>query len=164
LGIDSDDDIVVVSVQQNIQLDTISHQFDAVSPEGLLLRGGCLLVHEPQAPRIPAPMQAYGGARFSAAGTEDVLASLTEYLEKTGSDMEAATAIPESDGLRELVFLLRKDAPGLGRILKAVGVRDRIGITRRAMLSGDGPADSASGESLFDFYRNLDSCLASFQS
>jgi radical SAM superfamily enzyme YgiQ (UPF0313 family) len=159
LGIDSDDDIVVVSVQQNIQLDTISHQFDAVSPEGLLLRGGCLLAHDPQAPRIPAPMQAYGGAQFSAAGPEDVLASLGEHLAGVGADI-GAVAVPESGGPGQFVFSLRKDAPGLGRILKGVGDRDRIGFARIAMLSGDG----ASGESLFDFYRGLDSCLASFQS
>jgi hypothetical protein len=164
LGIDSDDDLVVVSVHKNIQLEAVSQQFDAVSPDGIALTGASLLVHEPQAPRIPAPMQAYGGARFSAVGPPDTVAALEELLRRTVS-VSIESLIPavgggDDDASSSIVFSMNADAPGLGRILKEMGLRDRISITRTAMMSGQGPA----GQTLFDFYCSLDACLASSHS
>jgi radical SAM superfamily enzyme YgiQ (UPF0313 family) len=159
LGIDSDDEIAVVAVQESIPIENVSRLFDAASPEGFALRGGCLLMHEPQSPRIPAPMQAYGGAQFVATGPGDAVAALEAHLERTdGVTVEFSVA--DDGNVERIQFLLAEGAPGLGRILKVVAVRDRIVITRTAMRSVNGPA----GESLFDFYRSLDSCLASFQS
>ncbi len=156
LGADSDDEIVVVSVQKPIHLDTTSLKRRAVEPEGIEIQDAVMLRHVMQSPKIPAPMQRYGGSIFiahgmaaaqgGAAGGHDV-AGFTEVLAST----PGARVIDVSGGAVQ--FYLDAEAPGLGRIIKDNDLRGCLRFRRNRLLGQD-------GESLFEYYSSHDSRIA----
>lgn len=160
LGVESEDEIVVVAVQKNIQLETDYPHFSQVMPHGLEIISSVSVCHVPQTPRVPAPMQRYGGSIFRAEmvvgsgerdwavpGTVNTAHHLARIIEETnGATLERSS----SDTLE---FSLAPDAPGLGRIIKQHGLRGVVRFRRTRML------DQTKG-SLFTYYEGLTDAVA----
>lgn len=64
--IESEDEIMVVAVQNFIRLESASQLIPAVLPSGLEIVSSTSICHAPQTPKIPAPMQRYGGSTYVA--------------------------------------------------------------------------------------------------
>ena len=152
LGVDSDDEIVVLAVQKNVQFDTFSQHALAVLPKGIEFCNAVTMCHVPQSPKIPAPMQRYGGSIYTAqeiaqepgqaARGGDVArghACVSDVLRAT----PGARVIESSEGV--VRFHLDSGAPGLGRIIKDNALRGRTRFRRTHLLGQD-------GESLFGYY------------
>lgn len=184
LGVESDAELIIVNVQKSIQIENVYHNFLSVVPAGIGIVGAGLLYHEPGAPRIPTPMQAYGGSEY-------VIRPITPGWDETAREFAAAALTPhgialdcgdrdaryagDAEGGRVTEdqvarFVLTKDQPGLGRLLKNGNVRDVVRIRRtRQFVSesiGESMMDSvnekarASVVSIGDFYRMRDECTA----
>ncbi len=157
LGVESDDEIVVVAVQKNIHCDTTSQKVSAVLPAGIEVYGAVTLRHVMQSPKIPAPMQRYGGSVFCARGMAE-----TDESGAGNSDVgRVADVVESTPGARVLdlsgtavTFLLDAEAPGLGRIIKDNGLRGCVRFRRTQLLGQD-------GESLFEYYASHDARIAS---
>ncbi|MFO8044006.1 MAG: TIGR03936 family radical SAM-associated protein [Alkalispirochaeta sp.] len=153
LGVESDDEIVVVSVQKSVHLETDYPHFTQVVPCGLEIISSVSVCHVPQTPRVPAPMQRYGGSVFRAevvvgrserdlpgagvaVGSADRLAAIIEQT--SGATLERSSG-------EALEFSLAPDAPGLGRIIKEHGLRGAVRFRRIRMLD-------QTNTSLFGYY------------
>jgi len=162
LGASSDDELVIVNVQNIIHLDNYSTIIDAALPDGFEVCGMVLLHHEKGSPRIPSPMQRYGGSvyRIRRGVPRDRHQSFTEseippwsvivdVLEQYGVSGEGGDEQEE-----EITFFLSDDAPGIGRIKKEIPRSDLLTIERLGMY-----ADRDAKVRLYDFYRGLENCV-----
>ena len=156
LGVASDDEILVVAVQKNIQAENIWQGFSSAVPAGFSIRGIAVLVHEPQAPRIPAPMQVYGSSEFEARGASAQIDRLEAVLGGHGVPVRGVNEVPDEvqDRARIVRFDLPTEAPGLGRIVKEGDLRGAVTLRRCDMRTAD-------GMSVFAFFRGLPNCIAS---
>lgn len=182
LGAESDDEIVVVEVQNTIQLDTIYQRLQGALPEGFGVARILLLHHEKGSPRIPSPMQAYSGSIYDIE-RDDGVGEIVGFFRAYGASIEETPGNPQSAEAGTFRCLLTAEKPGLGRILKELPRRDlvRVRLVRTLGLlesgddddrmsitrgNGDRGADKGApgyGASLWDYYRSHSSCLASFQ-
>lgn len=139
LSVDSKYEIMTVYLQNSIQLEGISDRFINAAPHGIELRGLQILHHENNSPKIPAPMQRYGGSRYllNRIGSAGFLMRCEET---------AGVTILDGNGKDETVNVeLTRAAPGLGRLLdREAG--DASGIMRTVMWDGE------TGIPLFEWY------------
>ncbi len=153
LGVGSDDEILIVNVQNNIQLDSISSTINGILPDGFYVRGIVLLHHENGSARIPTPMQRYSGSLYRI-----------DAIEGVGSDVfsEVEGALEGYGFFIGKPVVLTADAPGLGRILKEVPGREILKSRRLCMYSRN-PVNGSGfegGERLFDFYAGLSNVIS----
>lgn len=151
LGVAGDDEIVVVSVQKNIRVESDYHVWANALPAGIQVLSAVLVRHIPQTPKIAAPMQRYGGSVYRA----ELVSSAATGEESVGGRGEipriaaligavpGVTILSVSDTLME--FSLGPTAPGLGRIIKNHGLRGSVRFSRIRMLDMEGGA-------LFSYY------------
>lgn len=153
LGSESEDEIVVVEVQNIIQLDNVYQRLQTALPEGFSVKRILLLHHEKGSPRIPSPMQAYTGSVYDIEIEPEESGGVSEIVEGFRGKGAEIVGGENEHGFR---CLLSADKPGLGRVLKEIPRRDTIRVRRVATLGGN--------SSLWEYYLSLSSCLASFQS
>lgn len=128
LGVESDDELVVLSVQKSVHIETIYQAFDAETPSGFAIRELALLGHDPQAPRIPAPMQQFHSSMFRANPADAAAeARLRDALRDLGVSLD--------EGLE---FRLSHEHPGLGRIIKAADLRSTVRFLRLETCAPEG--------------------------
>lgn len=142
LGIESEYEICTVYVHEDIHLEYVSTEFDRAAPVGLRLRAAQIIRHENNSPKIPAPMQRYGGSRYRIR--EDNALVLRERL----GGMAGPVLRPDPEGSGGTILELPRAAPGLGRLLERE-TGDSVGITRVEMW------DDETGEAMFDWYARL---------
>lgn len=111
LGIESNYEIMTVYLQESIRLETISKNFSASAPPGIRLLGLEIIQHDGNSPKIPAPMQRYGGSRYRM-NTESAATFQTRHATVTGLVIRDDEDNP---GFR--ILDLSRDAPGLGRLI-----------------------------------------------
>jgi radical SAM superfamily enzyme YgiQ (UPF0313 family) len=150
LGCSSNDEIIIVNVQNTIQLDTIYQQIGDVLPEGFSVKGMVLLHHEKGSPRIPSPMQKYAGSlyRLNPVDGHECTVETVEALSRYGITPGTPLVLPAT-------------APGLGRILKDIPEREALKPYRLAMYSSVPEPALPEGESLFAFYSGLSNVVDS---
>jgi radical SAM-linked protein len=155
LGAASEDEIVIVNVQNIIQLDNYYRTIDSALPDGFGVTGMLLLHHEKGSPRIPSPMQRYTGSRYrlrrkletNRPGDAPVWNVIVEALAAFGVAGEVQD--------EEITFFLPDDAPGIGRIKKEIPRSDLLTIERLGMY-----ADREGDLRLYEYYRNLPNRIA----
>ncbi len=156
IGVASDDELVCVGVQKNVQLETFCHTASVLLPAGMNVLGVAMLHHEDQTPRIPAPMQRYEGSEFSIRAAdgygEDGGAAIVERF-IAGAVERGAEILPCADTVSRSLYLPHS-APGLGRLFKEAEARGMVRARRTRMI------DRAGGD-LFDFYASLENCVDS---
>ncbi|MFW5796252.1 MAG: TIGR03936 family radical SAM-associated protein [Alkalispirochaeta sp.] len=164
LGAASEDELVIVNVQNIIQLETYYHMLDAALPAGFSVFGMLLLHHEKGSSRIPSPMQQYAGSRYRihrstnwvsvdagvSSGEMPPWSTVIDTLTRHGA---AGTAGRNGD--EEYTFFLSGDASGIGKIKKELPGADRLVIERLGMY-----ADRAGEVRLYDYYRRHPGCVA----
>jgi radical SAM-linked protein len=174
LGSESDDEIVIVEVRNNIQLDTIYHRLESAFPDGFTIKRILLLHHEKGSPRIQSPMQAYYGSEYEIEHEVGSIETI-ETFRTRGAIIVGDNGNQTSGDQSKFRCLLTAEKPGLGRILKEVPRRDLVRVRRVRTLGrqaneqkeggGHSVASSdPSNNSLWDYYLSLSNCLASFQS
>lgn len=156
LGCSSEDEVIIVNVQNNIQFDNVWKTIPSVLPDGFSITGMILLHHEKGSQRIPSPMQQYAGSlyRIRIDQTASQTDNGTNQLDKQ-ADIETLKVLKEHGIVPDEPVLLDSNAPGLGRILKAAPDRKFLIAERLAMY-----ARVDNGLRLFDFYRDLPNAIA----
>lgn len=137
-GVESEYDLVTVVLQKNIPLEMISERFPQVAPVGIGLNGLLFIHHENNSPRIPSPMQRYGGSVYRVRGGGG-----TERLLATSVSTDGISVDRADDGVSFLRF--SSVAPGLGRLINRES-GEASQITRTLMW------DVESEQPLFDWY------------
>jgi len=139
LGIESRYELMTVFVQKDIPLENVFDRFSAVAPDGFSVTALILIHHEGNSPKIPAPMQRYGGSRYKMDARDGLV-----FNERHGS-LEGMTIRFDDDTPDQAVLELSRRAPGLGRLIdRNSGYAPRI--TRIDMW------DDETGLSMFDWY------------
>ncbi|MCG8477825.1 MAG: TIGR03936 family radical SAM-associated protein [Spirochaetales bacterium] len=156
IGVASDDELVCVNVQKNIQIDTFCRDASELLPTGMKVLSAAILRHEDQTPRIPAPMQRYEGSEFDVCAVESRDADSGDAAVErfiAGAVERGAEMQSSPDPVTRSLYLPRS-APGLGRLFKEAGGRGVVCARRTRMV------DHGGGD-LFDFYASLDNCVDS---
>jgi radical SAM superfamily enzyme YgiQ (UPF0313 family) len=140
LGVESDDELMVVSVQKMIHLENDYLTYSAVMPAGLEIISAVSVCHVPQTPKLAAPMQRYGGSIYSAetVAGQDAGDKSAEILSGVITGTPGATLDHACENSAR--FTLGADSPGLGRIIKDNDLRGLIRFRRIRMLGTDGNA------------------------
>jgi radical SAM-linked protein len=182
IGVESDMEIGVINVINSIQIENFYQDFFRVAalPVGMKVNRLAIVKHERGEPRVPAPMQLYGGSVFHIWPVDDDASSLEamhRFLvaarEKGAQTRALNRCIPGRGGEENGVasntehpaawrLVLPRSSPGFGRLLKDNDVRGRVRARRVSIYPqsrNEGPAQEESDvlekQTLFDWYRGL---------
>lgn len=163
IGIESEKEIGVVNLQYSIHLDNFFQRIfgDSVLPEGIEITRIATVLHKHGEPRIPAPMQLYGGSVFrvkpASSGVEaDHYNRFLSCCEEHGA---AVVGNEKGDGHE---IDLPADSWGFGRLLKESESRGLIRACRVRMYSVEN--DGHRVMDIFDWYRERGERYASRES
>lgn len=159
-GIESTAEIGLVNLQNTIRLENFSDAFfrEMSLPEGFRVRKILVVRHEHNQPRIPAPMQRYGGSIFLVWPADpddpDLLTRYTNFLALCAEQGGDVTDVDVTDGEGMARYV---DLPGaswgLGRIIARSSSRGAV-RARRVRIYASEAASETGAQDLFSWYQD----------